>query len=481
MYLEELMGSVRLEDQELECKARLDRNNAAGWLKTVCGFSNAEGGILLIGVEDKSNKLVGFSRQEADSERNYLNNQINEHISPRPQYRISFLRYEVRQVERFVIRVDISASVYKPVILKYNGVPSIYMRRQGFTNGATYEEIIEMSRQSKPLQYDLLPTDDVYRRENFRDLFAFCTAQGADESLLTDKALVSMGFITSDGKLSNGAVLFSDGYRGGKTEIQCSVFSGFNKGSERIVSLNRFNGNLTGGIRYMLDYVRQRMNHSIIKLPDTRIEIDAFPERALFEGIVNAVAHRDYEMDRTQIQVDIFRNRLEITSPGGFFQREGVKRTYDLSSIISRRRNELICSVLVRCNAMEAAGTGFEKIEEAYRSADEKHKPYICAESDHFTLVLPDLTYEPGIQPDGMTVLEFMPVANGTKHDKRVLEFCYGTPRTVGEISKYLNISNSTYLRKNILGNLVSAQCLRELVINGKKSYQTIPDAVRVV
>ena len=92
MYLEELMGPVRLENQELECKARLDRNNTTGWLKTICGFSNAEGGILLIGVEDKSNKLVGFTRQEADSERNYLNNQINEHISPRPQYRISFLR-----------------------------------------------------------------------------------------------------------------------------------------------------------------------------------------------------------------------------------------------------------------------------------------------------------------------------------------------------------------------------------------------------
>lgn len=377
MFLEELMGSVLLEDQEFECKARLDRENTVGWLKTVCGFSNAAGGILLIGVEDKSNKLIGFTRQEADSERNFLNNQINEHISPRPQYQISFLRYEVRQTERFVIRVDISTSVYKPVILKYNSVPSIFMRRQGFTNGATYEEIIEMSRRSKPLQYDLLPTENEFRREDFQDLLTFSAAQGADDSLLNEKALISMGFITSDGKLSNGASLFQDKYQGDKTEIQCSVFSGFNRGSERIVSINRYNGNLTNGILYMLDYVRQRMNHSIIKLPDTRIEIDAFPDRALFEGIVNAVAHRDYEMDRTQIQVDIFRDRLEITSPGGFFQREGFRRTYNLSSIISRRRNELICSVLVRCNAMEAAGTGFEKIEEAYRSADENHKPYI--------------------------------------------------------------------------------------------------------
>jgi len=49
-------------------------------------------------------------------------------------------------------------------------------------------------------------------------------------------------------------------------------------------------------------------------------------------------------------------------SPGGFYQREKIQKTYDLSSIISKRRNELICNVLVKCNAMEAAGTGFERI-----------------------------------------------------------------------------------------------------------------------
>ena len=54
------------------------------------------------------------------------------------------------------------------------------------------------------------------------------------------------------------AVLFSDSYTGEKTQVQYSVFSGLTKGSERIVTINRFKGNL----------------------------IDAYPERALFEGII---------------------------------------------------------------------------------------------------------------------------------------------------------------------------------------------------
>ena len=80
MYLEELTGSITLENLEVECKARLDRNNPQSWIKTVGGFSNAAGGTFYIGAEDKTFKLIGFTRKDADNERNYFNNQINEHV-----------------------------------------------------------------------------------------------------------------------------------------------------------------------------------------------------------------------------------------------------------------------------------------------------------------------------------------------------------------------------------------------------------------
>lgn len=49
--------------------------------------------------------------------------------------------------------------------------------------------------------------------------------------LLSEKALQSMGFYNEQGLLANGALLFADDYGEKKTEVQCSVFSGFNKGS----------------------------------------------------------------------------------------------------------------------------------------------------------------------------------------------------------------------------------------------------------
>ena len=112
-------------------------------------------------------------------------------------------------------------------------------------------------------------------------------------------------------------------------------------------------------------FVKQHMNQAIEKLNDSHRLIPAYPARALFEGIINSVAHRDYTLQGS-IQIDMFRDRLEISSPGAFYKQGDLQKTYDLSSIISQRRNPVICNVLVRCMVMEASGTGFEQIISAF-------------------------------------------------------------------------------------------------------------------
>ena len=428
MFLEEIIDNVQLENDKFECKGILNREDVIGWLKTIAGFANASGGDFYIGVEDKTNKLIGF---------------------------------------------------VKPIILKYKNIPSIFMRRDGFTNGATYEEIIEMSIQSKNIQYDILTSDTIYDPAQFTTLQSFYKNHN-DGHELKEKFLNSIGFYNEERFLSNGAVLFADNYSGEKTAVQCSVFSGFNKGSERIITINRFHGNIIATIQYMIDFVNQRMNHSMIKLDHVRQNIDSYPQRALFEGIINAVAHRDYYLDGTQIQIDMFKDRLEISSPGGFYRGEKLGKTYNLSGIISKRRNELIANILVACNVMEAAGTGFDKIIEEYKDANEAHKPYIYSSSDHFTLVLPDLTYDSGLEDANTPVLTFVPVPNGTELDEKVLSFCYLKAHKVSEIAEYLGISDSTYLRKQILGNLESHGYLEKDKLSRAMYYKTNPDMVEL-
>lgn len=480
MYLEDIISDLILENDDFEAKSILNRENIIGWLKTIAGFANASGGCFYIGVEDKTNKLIGFDRQSADNERNYFNNTVNEHLVPRPQMKISFIKYMIKDKERFIIQINVKESAIKPVIVKYKGIPSIFMRRDRFTNGATYEEIIDMSIKSKKTQYDILPSDVQYHSSNFSDLHEFCIKHN-DGKDLKEKELFSLGFVTDEGYLANGAKLFMDDYKDRKTEVQCSVFSGFNKGSERIVTINKFNGNITSTVEYMMDFVNQRMNHSMIKQDSSRINIDSYPARALFEGVINAVAHRDYYLDGTQITVDMFKDRLEISSPGSFYKGEKLGKTYDLSGIISKRRNELITGVLVACNVMEASGTGFDKITEEYAEADESHKPYIYSSSDHFTLVLPDMTYVNGVVNDYAPGLSFLPVPDGTELDKKVLSFCYHKPHKVSEIAEYLEISDSTYLRKQVLENMVKNGYLEKSKISRSSYYKTNRDIVEIL
>ena len=478
MFIEELIDDVQLESYRTEYKGKLNREDVVGWLKTVAGFANGDGGDMYIGVEDRTHKLIGFVRNDADKERNYFNNQVNEHLWPRPVMDIDFLRYTIKEQERFVIHIKVNSSPIKPVILKYKNIPAIYMRRDGFTNGATYEEIIQMSIASQNAQFDTLPTDMLYNRDDFQELAAFY-AEHNEGKVYPEKAMCSQGFFDEAGNLSQGAVLFMDGYAGGKTNVTCSVFSGFNRGSERIVTINRFQGNIIRAIKNVCEFVYQRMNHSLLKTDTGRVNIDAYPRRAVFEGIINAIAHRDYFLDGTQIQVDMFRDRLEISSPGSFYRGARIGKNYDLSSIISKRRNEVICAVLVACNVMEAAGTGFDKIVEEYARADEKHKPYIFSTSDHFTLVLPDLTFAEGMcDAEGIRLI-YTPVHKGTEHDEKVMGYCYNQAHKAADIAAYLGISDSSYFRQRVLHNLAEQGYLLVSKQSRANYYKTNDEVVK--
>ena len=98
------------------------------------------------------------------------------------------------------------------------------------------------------------------------------------------------------------------GLKGAFNDEQRGLFATIHRANMRDIKLNS-DGSITG------------------RIDDKRIDIDAFPKRALFEGVINAVAHRDYYLDGTQVQIDMFKDRLEISSPGGFYRGEKFGKT----------------------------------------------------------------------------------------------------------------------------------------------------------
>lgn len=482
MYLNELASEFMLEDQNFECKLRLNENRDKSeskqggemitWMKCVGGMANNKGGTLFVGVEDSAYKVIGFTKKEADEQRNFFNNAINQNFSPEISYVISFIKYSVKDSERFILKIDIPESKIRPITVKYKGIPGIYIHENGYVSPANYEDIKQWVLESTNVEYDSLPSNEIYHEDNFKKLQKFYSENTGKEKL-SNKALQSMGFFDNDGYLKNGALLFSDDYKGSKTSVACTLFSGITRGDQILPTINEFQGNIIDSIYYMQQFVTMRMNHRVIKNGNGRTTYFAYPERALFEGIINAVAHRDYFINGGQIQMDIFQDRIEISSPGNFYNQKELSKTYDLKNIISARRNTLICNILVACEVMEAKGTGFEKIMADYATQDQNHQPYVISTRNHFTLVLPDLTYEKGIINSDKPQLNYQRRENESVHDNAILMFCYREKRSAKEIANELGIANSSYLRNTLLASLVKDKYLITSQSNKTTFYRT--------
>lgn len=475
MYLYDIIDDFRPEDTLNECKARLNRDNYIGWMKTICGFVNTKGGSLFLGVKDKTYELIGYNLKELDNEKLYLTQMISNHFKTTIEYTFESIPYIINGEKRYILKVSFHESRVKPVVLNTNGFGYIFIRQDGKTSPATTENIILMAKSSAFPYFDNQLTNIKFNRKNFNDLFNFYKERN-DSKELTEKLLESIGFFDQNKFLKKGSLLFSDDCNADNTLVVCNNFGSLTRGVNLVNSSINFKGNLINAYKFIYEYLNQRMNHGFIKTKDSRIDIDAFPSRALFESIINALAHRDYLIDGSQVSVDLMQNRLVITSPGSLFEKEDIPPTYNFYNFASVRRNKLICDVFILCKAMEAKGTGFEKILKDYENADSRHKPFIFSKNNQFSIVLPDLTYPSGIDisDEAITIINKGLLLNiNNKYTNKILAFCYSKEKSLKEITSMLDVSNSTYFKNNIINPLADNKLLLVSKVKNKLCYKT--------
>lgn len=93
-----------------------------------------------------------------------------------------------------------------------------------------------------------------------------------------------------------------------------------------------------------------------------RDTIDEYPEKAIREALVNALAHRDYSITSAPITFYINRRKIEIKSPGRLVYPLKVS---DLEKHEPIHRNKLICSIFSNTKYMEHIGTGIRRMNDA--------------------------------------------------------------------------------------------------------------------
>ena len=112
--------------------------------------------------------------------------------------------------------------------------------------------------------------------------------------------------------------MFSDAFDSDETLAACRLWKGFDKGSNEVIDKKEFKGCLCDVFTNIMDFVSRNSRSGFVRNIDgSRLDTFSYPEIALREAIVNALAHRDYSIGETQVDVDIFNDKLVITSPGG--------------------------------------------------------------------------------------------------------------------------------------------------------------------
>jgi predicted HTH transcriptional regulator len=359
---------IRGESKRIEFKETLPIH-AEKYVKTVVAYSNSQGGQLVFGVVDGTREIVGIDETMLFQTMDAIANAISDSCEPQIIPAIEPCTIEGKTV----IVVTVVPGTQRPYYLKSKGKEAgTFVRVGGTTRPASPEKIKELEMEGAKISWDELTcigykVTDKAIKKLCSDMNAKRRAMQKAKDLsrplptVTRTNLENWKVLKKVGEevfASNAFVLLtSDYFPFSKT--QCAVF----KGKDRTVFLDKreYTGPLYEQIEEAVDFVLRniRMGAKIAGLQ--REESYELPPEAIREMIVNAHCHRNYT-DESCVQVAVYDDRLEVTSPGGLYN--GLTFEEALQGH-SKLRNRAIANVFSQMGLVEAWGTGLQRIRGA--------------------------------------------------------------------------------------------------------------------
>jgi len=356
----QLLDKIRLgEDTFLEFKeVRFAGQNVSApgrdsLADELAAFANSRGGICLLGVEDKSREIAGIPVDRLDAVEDFVREIYGDSVEPplAPVIERVWLPATTGE-EVAVIKVEVQRSLF------VHRSPKGYLHRVGSAKRLMSSEylarLFQQRSQARMIRFDeqVVPdaelddlSPDIWRsfrtrlnRDEAEDLLVkFHMARpDTDGSLRPTVAGVLMASPDARQWLPN-AYIQAVAYRG--TAIATDTHDPYQLDASDIY------GPLNNQVTLACHFVAKNMKVSAFKKGMGRLDRPQFDMTAVFEALVNAVAHRDYSIQGSKIRLRLFRDRLEISSPGS------IPNTMSVEDIphLQATRNEIITSLLAKC------------------------------------------------------------------------------------------------------------------------------------
>lgn len=333
--------------------------------KTIAAFANAEGGILVIGIEDDG-RVTGFTNGvKYDIEE--FKNAARQFCSPPPMVNSQVVKaVNVKNQEDKLLILYVEMSV-NAVIYTQDGKVYLRMQDQSVSLKRDQIERLEQDRGQRSFE-DREVMDSSLKDVDPRMLELYRKALGAH---VGDKQILEARGFLKNSHLTNAGVLLFSQYPGKylpQARLRFLRYDGQRAETGRRINLIKeqsFDGPIPLIIEQASQLIRAQLREFQFLSPDGTFQVvPEYPEFAWFEGMINALTHRDYSFAGDHIRITMYDDRLEIFSPGD------LPNVVTLDNMMTTRysRNPKISRVLTELGWVKELNEGVKRIYDEMRS-----------------------------------------------------------------------------------------------------------------
>lgn len=347
---------MKITDFVSECtaydfKLKLEEKKPKSWLKSVSAFANGIGGSLLFGV-DNDGSIKGLDDIQHVCEA--VSTKIRDYMDPLPD--VEMIPHKIDEGLN-VLQLKVNSGRYTPYYYIGDGQRIAFVRVGDESVPTTAEHMVRLVLKGSNKTYDSLVTN--YKQEDNTFIILANEFSKRTEQDWDKKFLLSFGLVTSNGYLTNAGALFADDCPLWQSRLYCTRWDGKDKSDA--INDAEFTGNVIMLLREAMNFVKSNTRRGWEKLPNGRKNKPEYAERAVLEAMVNHFIHRDYTVMGGEVHLDIYDDRLTVTSPGGMYNGMLIQNL-DIANVSSERRNPVLANVMAQLDYMEKRGSGLTRI-----------------------------------------------------------------------------------------------------------------------